>query len=252
MIKIQESVPSIYYNSSRDFQLIGHLFDLVLNATKTDADMIFNLPFSTNSDDQLLDLMAFTFGLRLDKTKYTTRQLRNVCSVAPQMMRNKGSLKAVQILCTALMRADDIEGTFLTEVSENGSQLTIYISSIASCKDIISEILPYILPAGMIFNIKQTQSAKVATQENIIMKDQVKYNVVKPSAQIVSKSQLLHVRNNTVADEAIFKSNASNDTTADLTLKNGLIPSLVVADLRSMSETELLAPTSQELEEIND
>ena len=66
MIKIQESVPSIYYNSSRDFQLLGHLFDLVLNSTKTEADLLFNLPLSTNSDDQLLDLMTFTLGLRLE------------------------------------------------------------------------------------------------------------------------------------------------------------------------------------------
>ena len=67
MVKIQESVPQIYYNSSRDFQLIGHLFDLVLNSVKTEADLLFNLPLSTNSDDQLLDLLAFTLGLRLSK-----------------------------------------------------------------------------------------------------------------------------------------------------------------------------------------
>lgn len=161
MIKIQESVPSIYYNSSRDFQLIGHLFDLVLNAVKTDADLVFALPFSTNSDDQLLELMAYTFGLKLDKDRYTSKQLRNICSVAPQMMRAKGSMKAVQLLCTALMHAEGLEDLFALKVSQNGAELTISLSANASCKEILHEILPYILPAGMVFNV--VKSAKVSS-----------------------------------------------------------------------------------------
>jgi hypothetical protein len=154
MIKIRESVPSVYYNSSRDFQLVAHLFDLVLNSVKTEADILFSLPFSTNSPDQLLDLMAFTFGLRLSKNKYTADQLRAICSVAPQMMKQKGNISAVQLLCTALVRADHVVGGFKVDPDEEAHTLTIYITSYATCGGILREILPYILPAGMTFNIK--------------------------------------------------------------------------------------------------
>ena len=174
MIKIQESVPSIYYNSSRDFQLLGHLFDLVLNSTKTEADLLFNLPLSTNSDDQLLDLMTFTLGLRLNKAKYTSKQLRAICSVAPKMMRLKGSSKAIELLCTALMRADSAEGTFSLMLNEAQTELTVYITSYATCRDALQEVLPYILPAGMNFKIKEAAGLAYNTTTSIQMLDDVK------------------------------------------------------------------------------
>lgn len=168
MIKLQESVPDIYFNSSRDFQLLGHLFDLVLNSVKTEADMVFNLPFSINSNNQLLDLMAFTLGLRLDKAKYTSEQLRAICSIAPRLMKTKGSITSVDLLCAALMHADKVEGDFETNINSSGTELTIYITSYATCKEALQELLPYILPAGMTFRIKAKTKADSIQATNLI------------------------------------------------------------------------------------
>jgi hypothetical protein len=190
MIKIQNSVPSVYYNSSRDFQLIGHLFDLVLNAVKTDADLLFNLPLSTNSDDQLLELMAYTFVLQLDKTRYTSKQLRAVCSVAPQMMRAKGSKRAVELLCTALMHADGLEDKYVLKPSSDKTELTISLSELATCKEIILEILPYILPAGMIFNVESTSLNEAQIQSNLVMQDSVATHLLDYSASEQELSNL--------------------------------------------------------------
>ena len=181
MIRVQDSVPSVYYDSSRDFQYIGHLFDLVLNAVKTDADLLFNLPFSTNSDDQLLDLMAYTLGLRLSKDKYTSAQLRSICSVAFKMMRAKGSLKAVNLLCTALLRADSVSGSFNTELSEDGTELIVYITNMSTCKDILHEILPYIVPAGLVFNIKEMTAFEASIAAETCEHQQVFYGTMQPT-----------------------------------------------------------------------
>ena len=182
MIKIRESVPSVYYDSSRDFQLIGHLFDLVLNSTKTEADLLFNLPLSTNSDDQLLELLAFTLGLRLSKEKYTSAQLRAVCSVAPYIMRNKGSKKAIELLCNALMRADSIEGTSFVDL--DGNKLTLRITDISTCHDILYEILPYIVPAGVVFNIKEMSSFSGHTNTHAGLTDTVDVGIFKAADKI--------------------------------------------------------------------
>ena len=182
MVKIQESVPQIYYNSSRDFQLIGHLFDLVLNSVKTEADLLFNLPLSTNSDDQLLDMLAFTLGLRLSKEKYTSAQLRAVCSVAPRMMRNKGSKQAIELLCNALMRADSVEGASYVELTDN--KLTVHISNISTCHDILYEILPYIVPAGIVFNIKEMTSYNTTIETQTAYQDKVLYGKFKPNTEM--------------------------------------------------------------------
>ena len=225
MIKIQDSVPSIYYNSSRDFQLIGHLFDLVLNAVKTDADLLFNLPLSIDSDDQLLELMAYTFGLQLDKTRYTSKQLRALCSVAPQMMRAKGSEKAVRLLCTALMHADGLEDLFTLETSADRSELTISLSTLASCKEIILEILPYILPAGMVFNIVSTGLSETKTHSKIEMQDSVLIEQVawpEPQLEIADLPSLSTLSEAGSANTFIYNDKA-------LALKPNVAPNIILS-----------------------
>jgi hypothetical protein len=129
--------------------------------------MVFNLPLSINSNNQLLDLMAFTLGLRLDKAKYTSEQLRAICSVAPKLMKTKGSITSVKLLCAALMHADRVEGDF--EITNlNGTELTIYITSYATCKEALQELLPYILPAGMTFCIKAKTKTNTIQATNLV------------------------------------------------------------------------------------
>ena len=230
MIKIQESVPSVYYHSSRDFQLIGHLFDLVLNAVKTDADLLFNLPLSINSDDLLLDLMAYTFGLQLDRSRYTSKQLRAIYSVAPQMMRSKGSRKAVELLCTALMHVDGLEDNYAVQITEDGKELNIYISDLASCKEILQEMLPYIVPAGMVFNIVRSKRfSEVNISDTFGMTDTVTLNnssmsshfdhfdesdineIIKPNIFTESSETSLALKPNLAIGAVLFDPKPKND-----------------------------------------
>lgn len=235
MIKIQDSVPNIYYDSSRDFQLIGHLFDLVLNAVKTDADLVFNLPISTNSDDQLLDLMTYTFGLQLDKTRYTSKQLRALCSVAPQMLRAKGSVKAVRLLCTALMHADGLEDLFTLTPSADNTQLTISLSPLASCKEIILEILPYILPAGMVFNIISTGLSSATSHSEIDLQDSVVICNVEPPA---TAQPLTHPTSSILSDYRDAGVFGSDTTGASLVLNSKLAPNAVLIKPEPIKEDQ--------------
>ena len=50
MIRLQDLVPNVYYEKSRDFQFIGRLFDIVLNSVKTNSDTLYNLPSGKNKD----------------------------------------------------------------------------------------------------------------------------------------------------------------------------------------------------------
>jgi len=211
MIKIQDSVPSVYYNNSRDFQLIGHLFDLVLNAIKTDADLLFNLPLSINSDDQLLELMAYTFGLRLDGAKYSSKQLRAVCSVAPQMMKAKGSKKAVQLLCTALMHADGLEDHFTLSV-EHDTELVVSLPPTASCREIILEILPYILPAGMVFTVVSAGVDTIKSSSIIGLKDIVTLDTVETKRPVQFSKP----------DKNLARSSIFKDSDGQLSLKQNI------------------------------
>lgn len=233
MIKLQNLTPEVLYDQSRDFQLIGRLFDLVLNSVKTEVDMLYNLPFSDNSSDELLSLLTLMYGLKLDRNKYTSRQLRAICSVMPKLMKTKGSFAAVDTLCRALLRADSIVGDFMIiacdggELNKTHCHLDIYMPSKDLHMEILFELLPYILPAGVTFTIKQENAQRAALSENIAVESTVRLAAKKAPQSLASFE--------TAQTVGLFKQNSS----ATLEVISGKLGSTELATYESIKgETE--------------
>lgn len=148
MIKTQDLTPEIYYKSSRDFQFIGRLYDLVLNYVKTNADTMYSNPISDNSNKELTELLALTLGFN-HKYNYTTEQLRAICTTFSHALRNKGNIRSIMSVCNALLRAEGITQDALYELNNDNSSINIIVSQNLSDVTIISEVLNYLLPAGM-------------------------------------------------------------------------------------------------------
>ena len=174
MIKLQNLTPEVYYKESRDFQLLGRLFDLVLNAVKTDTDLLYNLPLSTNSDEKLLELLALTLGFK-PKHQYNARNLKAVCSVFSEILRNKGSIKAIKIACEALFNSMDISQQLdydFTKGKDN-TELNLYIAQDFGDITLLNDLLSYILPAGMSCNIIREFHILTDSNTNIGISDLV-------------------------------------------------------------------------------
>lgn len=172
MIKLQNLTPEVYYKESRDFQLLGRLFDLVLNAVKTDADLLYNLPLSTNSDEKLLELLALTLGFK-PKHQYNARNLKAVCSVFSEILRNKGSIKAIKIACEALFNSMDISQQLdydFTKDKDN-TELNLYIAQDFGDITLLNDLLSYVLPAGMSCNIIREFHILTESNTNIGISD---------------------------------------------------------------------------------
>ena len=159
MIKLQNYTPEVYYRESRDFQFIGRLYDLVLNYVKTNVDLIYSLPLSDNSDNQFIDLMAMTLGFHA-KHKYTSQQLKAICFVLSEIIRNKGTIKALTIACDAIFHAEGIQGQFDYELTNNNTNIVIYLPQELSDTTLLNDLFEYILPAGMSCQIIKTYSEK--------------------------------------------------------------------------------------------
>lgn len=159
MIKLQDYTPEVYYRESRDFQFIGRLYDLVLNYVKTNADLIYSLPLSDNSDNQFIDLMAMTLGFHA-KHKYTSQQLKAICFVLSEIIRNKGTIKALTIACDAIFHAEGIQGQFDYGLTNNNTNIVIYLPQELSDTTLLNDLFEYILPAGMSCQIIKTYSEK--------------------------------------------------------------------------------------------
>lgn len=172
MIKLQNYTPEVYYKESRDFQFIGRLYDLVLNSVKTETDLLYNIPLSDNSDEKLLELLAMTLGFK-PKHQYNARQLKAICSVFSEIIRNKGSIKALKIACEALFNAMDISQALDYDFTPNkdNTELNLYISEEFEDISILTDLLTYVLPAGMSCNIIKELQLQTISNTNIGISD---------------------------------------------------------------------------------
>lgn len=171
-IKLQNLTPHIYYNHSRDFQLIGRLYDIVLNSVKTNVELLYNLPFNDSSDKQLIDLLAMTIGFK-SRHNYNIKQLSALCSAFAQIIRNKGNIQSIELAIKALLNAEGISEGFDYEFTKNNTSITLYIPQTLSDLNLLRDLLVYIIPAGMSCNIAretritQESTTKLTTNDDV-------------------------------------------------------------------------------------
>jgi hypothetical protein len=146
MIKIKDQLPSIYYDASRDFQILGHLYEVILNYAKTNADMLYMLPNGIEADTRSTELLATTLGFRL-RRNYDKDQLAALVSIFPKLLKIKGTKAAVDLAGNALVKASGVPGAF-TSVLENNI-LTVRIPIELTDITLFMDLLPYILPFGI-------------------------------------------------------------------------------------------------------
>jgi hypothetical protein len=146
MINIKNQLPGIYYDASRDFQLLGHLYELVLNYVKTNADMLYLLPNGLEADTRTTELLATTLGFKL-RRNYDKEQLAALVSIFPRLLKVKGTKQAIDLAGNALVKASGVSGEF-SSIIEN-HVLTIKIPLELSDMTLFIDLLPYILPFGL-------------------------------------------------------------------------------------------------------
>ena len=155
MIRLQNQVPSIYTSASRDFQFIAKLFDIVLNSVKHNVDDLYDLPTVLN-DVQIAELLALTLGFKI-KRNYDKNQIIAIASILPQIFKNKGTEKALILAGEALVKAGGLTGKVETTLNNNCIEITLP----KELTDIMlfTDLLPYILPAGISVKINRTTKA---------------------------------------------------------------------------------------------
>ena len=171
MIKLQDLTPEEYYKQSRDFQFIGRLYDIVLNYIKTNADNLYYLPIGQNMNEQLLNLLALSLGFK-PKNNYNSKQLLAICSVLPEIMKNKGSLQSMITAVNALLAAEEIEQA-LDYTLTSKRNITLYISQQLSDLTLLTDLFDYILPAGMTYELVKENQLITEVNTNIYLTDSV-------------------------------------------------------------------------------
>ena len=97
MFRVENNVPDIYVNESRDFQLIARLYDLAIQSSRFSIDSLVYASDTMKCNEQLLPLLATKLGI-FDNLKLTDLQYRQILSAFPYIIRYKGSPTAIQLV----------------------------------------------------------------------------------------------------------------------------------------------------------
>jgi hypothetical protein len=158
MIRFQNQVPSVYPSASRDFQYLCWLIDIVLNSVKHNVDDLYDLP-NSKSESKLIELLAMTLGFKV-RRNYERNQLRALVAVLPQILKYKGTKLAVDMAGRALIAASGAIGNYSSSV-KNG-ELEVRFPETLVDISLFTDLLPYILPAGMTCRILRTNVIEAA------------------------------------------------------------------------------------------
>ena len=164
MIRTQDLTPSIYYKESRDFQLFGRLYDIVFNYVKTNVDLMENFPINAHTDSKLIELLARTLGFN-NKLNYRNDDLNAICNVFISLMRDKGSLRSIKSLVRTILNVSDINRNHLVSMNTASKYplIEIHVPDVVSNSEIklLEDVLEYILPIGVCYDIKTTKVSEV-------------------------------------------------------------------------------------------
>lgn len=159
MIKFYDQVPSVYLDASRDFQYLSWLINIVLNSVKHNVDSLYDLP-NSQADPKLTELLATTLGFKI-KRNYDQDQLRALVAALPRILKYKGTKAAIDMAGNAILAASGAAGSFSSNISEKDSgELEVIFPVNLVDISLFTDLLPYILPAGMTCHVVRKNELK--------------------------------------------------------------------------------------------
>ena len=243
MIKLQDLTPEVYYKESRDFQFIGRLYDVVLNAVKTNVDMIYDIPASDAAGSKMIDLLALTLGFKARHT-YSVNQLAAICSIFPTILRLKGTEEAIHNVVKALLSTEGITKNYgITADIDNPFKWYIIVPLELKDLTLLKDLLEYIIPAGISCEVSRATNEDIGSAEtNLKSINELKFGAktVEESANIVKAEEILATSPDTTSNNPNgYNGTGRTDYSSIInidTYANGLMVNSTIFD--KMNETE--------------
>ena len=156
--RLENNVPNIYTEVSRDFQLFCKIFNIYLGANLNRAYTVPYILDVDKCDESLLYALANMQGFVTDKY-IPPNVLRGICKVFPFCIRRKGTRRAIEVMSQAVLSTDRLVykvsvDLVREEVGESGGSKAVYKIYI-QCNTTqigyipyLKEALRFIIPAG--------------------------------------------------------------------------------------------------------
>ena len=151
MFLVENNVPDVYINESRDFQLIAKLYDLALQSTRFSIDSMEYISDTNRCINTILPLIGTKVGF-FTSQKLTDKVLRKVLSAFPFIIRHKGSKTGIQLVLNLFERITNTKVAM--EETDDPNILIIRFFNYMLDVDLLRELLECIRPTGMLFQIE--------------------------------------------------------------------------------------------------
>lgn len=150
MFLVQNNVPEVYVDESRDFQLISKLYDLAFQCTRNSALSLKDVSDTMYCHSNLLPLIGTKVGF-FSNLNLTDRSYRMVLSAFPHIIRYKGSFKAIQLIANVFERITNTQVTVTLDPLERNT-INIKFQSYSPNFSLLKELVETVRPAGVIIN----------------------------------------------------------------------------------------------------
>jgi len=157
MIDVIKQTPIEFSKQSRDYQVLARLYTALYNLNKMYID---NMSVWENDiDNKLAALRSRTLNF-IPKHDWDLTDLDAAISCFKYIMRKKGSIVAIAICLTILLRVrrlsgniDEDTGTLIIDSKEN--KIEVRLPKQLASAGVIEDLFDYILPAGMTYRITE-------------------------------------------------------------------------------------------------
>lgn len=179
LLRLQDNVPEVYINNSRDFQLISRIYDCVNNGVKYDIDSIKYLSDTKNCNSSYLELLKYRQGF-INSSEIDSDTLRYILQGFPYIIKNKGNVSGIQEVLNVFSKILHINLSISVEVKNFPDYLIRVIISgnpnlapLLYRMRVIQDLIKYIVPAGyqveFVFDIGTSVSSNININERVTL-----------------------------------------------------------------------------------
>jgi len=166
MFRVQNNVPEVYPDKSRDFQMFCRLFDVSFNSVKQSIDSLQYVTDTQACDARLLPLLKSKLGF-FSNLDLSDTDIRYVLQAFPTIVRYKGSYQALVYVTNLYSRlVSSIATSEEVRILSNKEEYRIEVSSekAVAKSELLFELLKYVLPTGYVIDYFITEYHDSATQ----------------------------------------------------------------------------------------
>lgn len=177
MIHSKEKMPKIY-STSRDYQAILRLLDIIANVEKSDVDNLVSLVNADKCPSMYLPLLASSVGYDYDyNLSYEANRL--IIKYYPLMIRLRGSREGIILACAVALNSSNVlKSTSVTGAlnyinpiyDEENKILKIFVQKFDFASKLF-DLLEVVRPVGL--EIQVIESLKVRVKDDITFADKL-------------------------------------------------------------------------------